>query len=74
MYVNVKYYKGNGVYSGARYTYMTGLPLEVGDKVIAPTANELRQRAVVTDVFVEPPAFRCREITEYDSEGEVVSG
>lgn len=74
MYVKVQYYKGNGFYAGGRYVYITRLPLETGDKVIAPTAREERQRAIVTDVMVEPPDFACREITEYDPQGEVVSG
>ena len=73
MYVAVKYYKGGGVYAGAKYGYHTDLPLQEGDKVIAPTARAPRQRAIVTDIFIEPPGFQCREITEYDPEGEVVS-
>lgn len=74
MYVAVRYYKGNGIYAGPRYVYHTGLLLIKGDKVIAPTAREERQRAIVTEVCVEPPDFACREITEYDPQGEVVSG
>ena len=71
MYVAVKYYKGGGVYAGANYGYHTELHLQEGDKVIAPTARTPRQRAIVTAIFIEPPGFQCREITEYDPEGEV---
>ena len=73
MYVKVQYYKGGGFYSGGHYAYLTKLPLEVGDKVIAPTAKEPRQRAIVTQVCVEPPAFECRVIEEYDPDAEVRS-
>ena len=73
MYVKVQYYKSGGFYAGGRYAYLTRLPLEVGDKVIAPTAREPRQKGIVTDVFVEPPAFECREITEYDPDAELVN-
>ena len=72
MYVKIQYYKSGGFYAGGKYAYLTRLPLEVGDKVIAPTAREPRQKGIVTDVFVEPPAFECREITEYDPDGLVV--
>ena len=73
MYVNVQYYKGAGFYSGRPYVYRTELPLEVGDKVIAPTAKEPRQRAIVTEVQVAAPVFECREITEYDPDDGIVS-
>lgn len=73
MYVKVQYYKGNGIYGGAAYTYETKLALEQTDKVIAPTAKEPRQRAIVTLCGVDKPAFACKEITEYDPEGEVES-
>ena len=65
MYANVQYYKG-GFYAGASYTYETGLNLCVGDKVIAPTKNEPRQKAIVTQVNVMAPKFACRKIEEYD--------
>lgn len=74
MYVAVKYYKGGGFYAGREYVYHTELLLCEGDKVIAPTAREERQRAIVTDICIDQPGFQCREITEYDPEGEVVSG
>lgn len=73
MYVAVRYYKGNGIYAGPRYVYHTGLLLIKGDKVIAPTQREPRQRAIVTDICMDPPDFRCKEITEYDPEGEVAT-
>ena len=53
MYVKVQYYKSGGFYAGGKYAYTTRLPLEIGDKVIAPTAKEDRQRAIVTEVMVE---------------------
>ena len=73
MFVKVQYYKGDGWYGGGHYTYETALPLVEGDKVIAPTVNEPRQRAVVKAVNVVPPSFPCREIAEYDPEAEVES-
>lgn len=73
MYVKVQYYKGNGIYGGAAYSYETKLALEPMDKVIAPTATEPRQRAIVTICGVDKPAFACKEITEYDLESEVES-
>ena len=72
MYVKVKYYKGQmGGYHGAEYTYFTNLALTDGDKVIAPTKNEARQRGIVTAVNVPAPSFPCREIAEYDPEAEI---
>lgn len=71
MYVRVQYYKETGFYAGGRYTYQTDLMLNVGDKVIAPTVNAPRQKAIVTDVDVPMPSFPCRSITEYDPEGEL---
>lgn len=68
MFVKVKYYKSFGGYHGAEYCYETSLKLAVGDKVIAPTKNEARQKAIVTAVNVHAPAFPCREITEKDAE------
>lgn len=72
IHVKVKYWKG-GFYSGAEYTYKTALPLAPGDKVIAPTAKELRQRGIVTEINVPAPSFPCKEITEYDPEQEVLT-
>ena len=71
MFAKVKYYKSFGVYCGAEYFYETSLPLAVGDKVIAPTKNEARQRGIVTAVNVPVPSFPCREIAEYDPEAEI---
>lgn len=73
MFVEVQYYKGTGFYAGAKYTYETRLGLLPGDKVIAPTVNEPRQRAIVKEVNLAAPRFPCREITEYDPQGEVES-
>ena len=72
MYVRVQYYKETGFYAGGRYTYRTDLFLNEGDKVIAPTVGNPRQRAVVTDLDVPEPSFACKEITEYDPEGGLV--
>lgn len=70
MFVSIKYYKSAAnVYSGGEYTYETDMPLQVGDKVITPTAKELRQRGIVTKTNVPQPAFACKRITEYDVEG-----
>lgn len=54
MLVRVKYWKGgvlNG-YAGFPYTYRTNLPLNVGDVVVAPTAKEPMQRAIVVETNV----------------------
>ena len=72
IYVTVQYYKG-GFYGGNHYTYKTALPLAPADKVIAPTAKEPRQRAIVKEINVPAPSFPCKEITEYDPEQEVVT-
>ena len=71
MFVKVKCYKGGGAYFGGEYCYETSLPLETGDQVIAPTAREARQRAIVTAVKVGKPPFPCKSITEYDPEWTV---
>lgn len=73
MFVKVKYYKGGGAYYGGEYCYETSLPLEAGDQVIAPTAREERQRAIVTAVNAAKPPFPCKTITEYDPEGTVAA-
>lgn len=72
MYVNVQYEKAPGIYAGNKYTYKTGLDLKPGDKVIAPTRMNERQKAIVTDVGLIPPAYPCKDITEYDPEAEEV--
>lgn len=71
MYVKVMYYKdeSNG-YGGREYTYTTLLALKEGDKVIAPTAKEPRQKALVTEINVpveeidEAWRDKLKEITE----------
>lgn len=68
MFVKVMYLKDSGYYSGRSYAYSTNLPLVQGDLVIAPTAKNDRQRALVNEVNVPAPPFACREITEYDAE------
>lgn len=71
MFVNVQYYKG-GYYAGSYYAYETDLNLREGDKVIAPTKNEPRQKAIVKEINVAAPRFSCRKIEEYDPDAEVV--
>ena len=70
-YCKIKYRKAGGFYAGLEYTYQTRLPLMTGDKVIAPTAKEPRQRGIVTAVNVPEPGFACRSITEYDPDAEI---
>lgn len=69
-YVSVQYLKDFGGYAGARYTYRTALDLKPGDKVIAPTKHNERQRAIVCETGLVPPNFPCRDIEEYDPEAE----
>ena len=69
-YVQVQYEKAPGVYAGAKYTYRTNLDLRPGDKVIAPTKMNERQKAIVTDAGLIPPSFPCKDINEYDPDGE----
>lgn len=69
-YVQVQYEKAPGVYAGAKYTYRTTLDLRRGDKVIAPTKMNERQKAVVTDVGLIPPSFPCKDINEYDPDAD----
>ena len=71
MFVNVQYYR-SGIYAGNYYAYETDLDLRTGVKVIAPTTNEPRQRAIVKETNVPAPRFLCKKIEEYDPEGEVV--
>ena len=54
------------------YIYETDLPLQIGDKVITPTAKEPRQRGIVTMLNVAQPGFDCRKITEYDLDEALV--
>ena len=70
MYVSVQYEKAPGIYAGNKYTYRTALDLKPGDKVIAPTKMNERQKAIVTDVGLVPPAYPCKDINEYDPEAE----
>jgi hypothetical protein len=72
MFIKVQYYKAFDLYAGRLYTYKTELAVEPGDKVIAPTYNEPKQKAVVREIDVPEPEFVCREIMEFDPEGEVV--
>lgn len=76
MYIKVKYFKPfDEAYGGREYTYKTDLPLNEGDKVIAPTVNG-DMKAIVTAVNVpegqidERWADKIRAIDTYDKEDE----
>lgn len=69
-YVQVQYEKAPGVYAGAKYTYRTAIDLRPGDKVIAPTKMNERQKAIVTETGLIPPSFPCKDITEYDPDAD----
>lgn len=73
MLVNIRYYKPlHKAYAGNAFTYRTSLPLNVGDKVMAPTKGG-DKRAMVVEVNV--PESRVdehilpllKEITAYDT-------
>ena len=73
--VKVKYFKPNlNAYAGMSYAYKTELPLVAGDKVIAPTAKETQQKALVVEVNLPAETIspewedKVRFITEYDIE------
>ena len=77
MIVFVKYYRDAvSGYCGRTYTYKTEMPLKVGDKVIAPTRNEPRQRAMVTAINLHESVISpkwekdVKYITEYYVEEE----
>ena len=76
MIVNVELRKtGDNEYGGREYSYVTELPLSVGDIVIAPTFKGLSY-ARVSRVNVDPenidPAWRdrLREICDYAPQHE----
>lgn len=73
MLVNIRYYKPlHKAYAGNTFTYRTDLPLNVGDKVMAPTKGG-DKRAMVVEINV--PESRVderimpllKEITAYDT-------
>lgn len=73
MLVNIRYYKPlHKAYAGNTFTYRTELPLNVGDKVMAPTKGG-DKRAMVVEINV--PESRVderimpllKEITAYDT-------
>lgn len=73
MLVNIRYYKPlHKAYAGNTFTYRTDLPMNVGDKVMAPTKGG-DKRAMVVEVNV--PESRVderimpllKEITAYDT-------
>ena len=77
-FVSVKYHRpeiARDAYGGNAYTYKTQLPLNVGDKVFAPTKKEPMARAIVVDSEVPAESISgavlpiLREITQYDTEG-----
>ena len=67
MYVSVAYRlpdldtDGEMAFTPRTYTYMTDLPLAVGDMVIAPTKYG-EQPAIVREIDLAAPAFECKEI------------
>ena len=76
MYIKVKYFKPlDGDYGGREYTYKSDLPLNEGDKVIAPTVHG-DMKAIVTAANVpegqidERWADKIRTIDTYDKEDE----
>lgn len=73
MLVNIRYYKPlHKAYAGNTFTYRTDLPMNVGDKVMAPTKGG-DKRAMVVEINV--PESRVderimpllKEITAYDT-------
>lgn len=73
MLVNIRYYKPlHKAHAGNTFTYRTELPLNVGDKVMAPTKGG-DKRAMVVEINV--PESRVderimpllKEITAYDT-------
>lgn len=53
-------------YGGREYYYCSNLPLEIGDKVMLPTAKGEDSKGIVTNKIDFAPPYPCREITEYD--------
>ena len=69
MLVNIRYYKPlHRAYAGNTFTYRTSLPLNVGDKVMAPTKGG-DKRAMVVEVNVPESRVdeRMKESTAYDT-------
>lgn len=69
MYVSVKY-EQDGKWGTREYTYYSKLNLFPGQAVIAPTANNPKQLAIVTKANLPEPTFKCKEITELWKEDE----
>lgn len=71
MIVEVKFYRQKAqAYAGFGYSYDTDLPLNVGDRVLAPAAKG-KNRAIVVAVnvpriAVNPNYFPLKKITKYD--------
>lgn len=70
MFVSVKYKIDETHFGERSYTYHTELPLHNGELVIAPTARNPKQIAVVCGIKMPQPSFACREITEMAPKGE----
>ena len=74
MYVEVLYHKPElSGYGGARYTFHTGLPLVVGQKVLVPSNNGELKKALVmavgideSEIIGQPWANQIKEIKEID--------
>lgn len=69
MYVAVKY-EQDGKWSNKEYTYKTDLNLCEGVAVIAPTAKNPKQLAIISRINLPEPTFKCKEITELWKEDE----
>lgn len=75
MIVKAMYFKSklNG-YGGQAYTFLTGLPLKAGDKVLAPGKEGDPKKAIITEVDLPESAIdpawadKVKHITEYDTE------
>lgn len=64
MFVSVKFFNYmSNAYVGMAYTYRTQMDLKPGDLVCCPTPKDPAARAMVVDVDVPEPKFKCKEIT-----------
>ena len=60
MLVNIRYYKPlHKAYAGNTFTYRTDLPMNVGDKVMAPTKGG-DKRAMVVEINVPESRIDAR--------------
>lgn len=73
MYITVRLRAYDGSYAGRAYSYKTELPLQKGDKVIAPTfkgpVDGIVEETDVPETAIEPRFLpKLKEITEYAEE------